>query len=179
MNLFVVRHGQTYYNIENKVCGPSDMGLNEKGIKQAEDAGKKLCGQNIDKIYSSPLKRALKTAEIIAFSLNFDKKNIITDYRLSEQNYGIYEGVNASSEAFQKLRVNFAGRMPKGESPLQAAARAYDFLNSIWGKNNTENVLLVTHGSLCRAINSYFYDMNNSEYFSFMPDNCEVLEYKV
>ncbi len=177
MKLFVVRHGQTSYNVENKVCGSTDADLNETGIMQAKAAAQKFSDIHIDKVYSSPLRRAAKTAEIIAAKANINKEDIIIDKRLSEQDYGIYEGVDAGCKEFQRLRVNFACKMPGGESPMQTAARAYEFLDEICITGSGKNILIVTHGSLSRAINSYFYNMDNDEYFKFMPDNCVILEY--
>lgn len=179
MKLFVVRHGQTSYNVENKVCGSTDADLNETGIMQAKAAAQKFSDIHIDKVYSSPLRRALKTAEIIAAKVSINKEDIIIDKRLSEQDYGIYEGVDAGCEEFQRLRVNFGCKMPGGESPMQTAVRAYKFLDEICAADSSKNVLIVTHGSLSRAINSYFYNMDNDEYFRFMPDNCGILEYTV
>ena len=60
---------------------------------------------------------------------------------------------------------------------MQTAARAYEFLDEICITGSGKNILIVTHGSLSRAINSYFYNMDNDEYFKFMPDNCGILEY--
>ena len=88
MKLFVVRHGQTSYNVENKVCGSTDADLNETGIMQAKAAAQKFSDIHIDKVYSSPLRRAAKTAEIIAAKANINKEDIIIDKRLSEQDYG-------------------------------------------------------------------------------------------
>ena len=179
MKLFVIRHGQTSYNIGNRVCGSTDAPLNAEGIRQAELAAQRLLGTHIDAIYSSPLRRALNTAQIIAPSVNIDKASIIVDSRLAEQDYGLYEGVDAATPGFQKLRVQFACSMPQGESAIRAAARAYSFLDEICGKASGKSILLATHGSICRAINSYFYNMTNDEYFKFIPNNCEILEYEV
>ena len=66
MKLYVMRHGQTDWNVAGKIQGSTDIELNETGIKQAEATKEKLLGENIDVIISSPLKRARKTAEIIA-----------------------------------------------------------------------------------------------------------------
>ena len=89
MNIYFVRHGQTDYNLKEIIQGASDIELNETGIKQAYQTKEKLKDIKFDKIYSSPLKRAKKTAEIIGE----DRKiTVEVDDRLKEISFGINEG---------------------------------------------------------------------------------------
>lgn len=97
MKLYITRHGQTTWNVDNKVCGVTDVELTDKGIAQAEALADIVLDKNIDIIISSPLKRALHTSNIIA---NKCGARIITDDRLREQNYGIYEGVDRTNDEF-------------------------------------------------------------------------------
>ena len=64
--IYIVRHGQTDWNVEGRNQGRTDIELNETGIKQAEEIAKKLEGKKFDMVFSSPLKRAYKTAQIIS-----------------------------------------------------------------------------------------------------------------
>ena len=94
MNIFVVRHGQTEWNVMKKMQGSADIELNEKGLSQASDTADMLRDLAFDIIFCSPLKRAKQTAEII----NDDRGlNIIFDERLRERNYGEFEGTSKSS----------------------------------------------------------------------------------
>ncbi len=89
MNLYVIRHGQTEWNVMKKMQGSIDIPLNKKGIKQAYITKKNLDHISIDVIFCSPLKRAKQTAEIINKGRNLE---IIYDERLKERNYGEFEG---------------------------------------------------------------------------------------
>lgn len=90
MILYVIRHGETKWNVERRLQGRSDVELNEYGIYLAKVTAEALKDVNFDVIYSSPLIRAYKTAEIIKGDRNI---NIITDDRLKEMSFGIYEGL--------------------------------------------------------------------------------------
>ena len=82
MNIFVVRNGQTEWNVMKKMQGAADIELNEKGLSQASDTADMLRDLAFDIIFCSPLKRAKQTAEII----NDDRGlNIIFDERLREE----------------------------------------------------------------------------------------------
>ena len=85
MNIFVVRHGQTEWNVLKKMQGSADIELNEKGLSQAQDTADMLSSETFDVIFSSALKRAKQTAEIINNSRGL---NIIFDDRLRERNFG-------------------------------------------------------------------------------------------
>ena len=89
MKIYVVRHGQTDWNVAGKCQGRTDIELNNTGIEQAKNTKEQLKNYNIDLIICSPLKRAIKTAEI----LNEETKcNMIVDERLIERGCGEVEG---------------------------------------------------------------------------------------
>ncbi len=100
MKLLLTRHGQTGWNVEGKIQGQTDTELNETGIKQAEVIREKLFNQKIDIIISSPLKRARKTAEIIARGRDIP---IIIDERLSERDFGEFEGKTREEFDFDEI----------------------------------------------------------------------------
>lgn len=174
MKVFVVRHGQTLWNIQNKVCGITDIGLTQKGVEQANKLARIVKQYEIDQIITSPLVRAIKTSEIIA---DFCKINISVDKRLIEQNYGIYEGVDRNNENFLNNKKNFAYKYPNGESMMQVAYRVYELIDEIKEKYQNRKVLLVSHGGVCRIVNTYFNDMTNVEFFNYKLDNGEIVEY--
>ncbi len=174
MKIYVTRHGQTTLNESNKVCGISDISLNKQGISQVELLSKKLKNKKIDLIISSPLKRAIETSNIISKACNI---NVIIDYRLAEQNYGSFEGIDRTNRDFLENKKNFAQRYPNGESTLQVVHRVYNFLEEIKAQPNYECILIVSHGGICRVINTYFSNMTNSEFFNYRLNNCELKEY--
>ncbi|PWV94479.1 putative phosphoglycerate mutase [Paenibacillus cellulosilyticus] len=174
MRLFVVRHGQTVWNSENRVCGITDSPLTNKGITQAKELSQSIKDRPIDVILSSPLSRALQTAEIIACSI---EKEIIIDDRLTEQNYGCYEGVDRDNVDFKEAKKHFPFRLAGGESLLQLGQRVYNLLDEIKKTYSNQNVLVVTHGGVSRVINAYFTDQNNEDFYRFHIENCAIKEY--
>ena len=176
MKIYVTRHGETTWNVLNKVCGLTDVDLTEKGIAQAKALAEKVRGLDIGVILSSPLKRASETGRIISEKCGAP---IIIDPRLIEQNYGIYEGVDRKDPDFLANKRNFAYKYPGGESMMQLAYRVYGLLDEIIEKYSGKNVLIVSHGGICRVINTYFNDMTNDEYFNHSLPNCELMEYEI
>ncbi len=174
MKLYVARHGQTEYNAQNRVCGITDLPLTETGLVQAGVLAQQVKSKNIDVIIASPLIRAQQTAKAVGKELGIE---IITDSRITEQNYGIFEGVDRKDRDFLANKRQFAVRYPKGESMMQVAARVYPFIDEIKQKYPGKNVLLVCHGGVCRVIKTYFEDMTNEEYFSYSPSNAFLAEY--
>jgi len=176
MKIFSARHGETEWNRLNKICGRTDIPLTEKGIAQAEAMAEKIKNQEIHLIFASPMIRAVQTAQAAAKACGVE---IIIDERLIEQDYGIYEGMDRRSEAFLDNKRNFAYRYPGGESMMQVAARVYSFIDEIKEKYKDKNILLVSHGGVCRVINTYFCDVTNEEYFNFCQPNAEAIEYEL
>lgn len=180
MKLYLVRHGETDWNKENKVLGRTDIPLNEKGIQQAEQTAEILKNKRFDSIYVSPLSRAAETGRIIVGKQQGTKEVIIED-ALIEQNFGGFEGVNRSDPEYQREKRNYFSRYRDGgESFLDVSARIYPFLEELKRKHGPEEeILLVTHNGICRMITSYFENMENEEFTTFTMNNCEVKEFKL
>lgn len=178
MDLYVTRHGQTCWNAENKVCGITDLDLNDTGLKQADLLAAYILQKEIslDIIISSPLKRALTTAERIG---QICAAKVIIDNRLIEQNYGSFEGVDRNNTDFQNNKKYFAYRYPGGESMMQVAYRIYGFLDDIKVQYWDKKVLLVSHGGVCRIINTYFEDLTNEEFYHWQIENSQLKKYSL
>ena len=174
MKLYVIRHGQTEYNVENRVCGIVDVPLNSKGLNQAYLTKEKLKNIDVDYIFSSPLKRAKTTATIINEAFNLEIK---IDNRIQEINFGIFEGVK-NNETFQKYKRQNASRYPEGESLFQVVQRVYNFLDELENKYPDKTILIVCHGGIVRVIHSYFNDMTNDELMTWLPENCSIQQYQ-
>lgn len=95
IKLVLVRHGQSTWNLENKFTGWTDVGLSEKGILEAEEAGKilKKNGFHFDLAYTSVLRRAIDTLNIILREMG-EKPEIRESYKLNERHYGALQGLN-------------------------------------------------------------------------------------
>jgi len=175
MGLFVARHGQTEWNFQNRIIGRTDIPLTEVGHAQAEILAEKAREAGIELIIVSPMLRARQTAEHVA---RICGAPVTVDARLREQDYGIYEGRPGTDPDFQANKRMFACRYPGGESMLQLAGRVYPLLDEVREKFSDKKVLLLCHGGICRVIRSYFVDMTNEEYASFVTENASMTEYE-
>lgn len=95
IKLVLVRHGQSTWNLENRFTGWTDVGLSEKGILEAEEAGKilKRNGFHFDLAYTSVLRRAIDTLNIILREMG-EEPEIRESYKLNERHYGALQGLN-------------------------------------------------------------------------------------
>lgn len=176
MKLYVTRHGETAWNKENKVCGRTDLPLNETGREQARETGLKLRGVHFDRVVCSPMVRARETARLIC-----EGRDVPVEHygALIEQDYGVCEGVDRFDEGFLSHKRNFADGYPGGESHMMLAKRVYRFIEELAARCPEESVLMVCHGGVCRVVESYFHPMTNEEFFKFAMHNCEVRFYEV
>ena len=101
MKLILLRHGESEWNLENRFTGWKDVGLTERGQQEALFSAKQLIQQNLKicSIYTSVLKRAIQTTEIIIDKLNIPKNEINLEWRLNERHYGALQGLNKSETA--------------------------------------------------------------------------------
>ena len=169
--LYVVRHGETDWNALNKVLGRTDIPLNSRGADQASGLARSLKGMDIDEIWASPLIRTRQTAEIISDEAGAGYR---TDDRLIEQEFGRFEGVDRSDAGYQKAKRRYCAGYPGTESYFDMAARVFPLIREAAGKN----VLLVTHGGICRIIRSWFEDMSREDFVTFSQANCELRSYE-
>ena len=173
--VYFVRHGETVWNVENKICGATDIDLTDKGHEQAVETGKRILAENIkaDKILYSPLVRAKKTALHISEITGIPA---FEESRLKEQNFGRFEGTPRDGEEFRVAKGEFICRYSGGESMLHLAQRIYNLLDDV--KASGETCILVAHNGIARVVNSYFNEMTNDEYANFGVKNCAVLKYE-
>ena len=172
--IYFVRHGETVWNAENKICGATDSPLTELGHRQAvETAGKIMeMGIKVDMILYSPLSRARDTAMHISEVTGIQARE---EKRLFEQNFRKYESTPRNGKEFHEAKKQFLYRYDGGESMFQLAQRVYNLLDEL--KADGRDYILVAHNGIARVVNSYFYEMTNEEYAAFGIRNCEVREY--
>ena len=175
-NLYFVRHGQTIWNVENKICGATDIALTEEGHRQAEELGEEIRRQGIkaDEILYSPLIRAADTARHISEITGIPDT---VDPRLKEQNFGKYESTPRNGKEFQEAKRQFISGYEGGESMFRLAQRIYNLLDEIRDDKEEKTYILVAHNGIARVVNSYFHEMTNEEYASFGIKNCQILKY--
>ena len=160
MEIFLIRHGPTDYNLQRRWQGRVDIPLNSTGIALADAIGGFLRSQNtcLDHIYTSPLVRAVETARAIAS----DSSSIIVDDRLIEIDLGQYDGRH-EDEIRQEVGVreydlwrssNFRTPAPGGESFEQLQKRIGEFFADVTATHETRPVIVVAHQGVLMALKS-------------------------
>ena len=175
-HFYFIRHGQTVWNVANKICGATDIELTEKGHQQAIETGQEILRQGIhaDEILYSPLMRAADTAKHISEIVGIPAR---VEPRLIEQNFGKYESTPRNGEEFQKAKQQFVTRYDGGESMLHLAQRIYNLLDEIKSQSDKKTYILVAHNGIARVVQSYFTDMTNEAFAGYGVKNCEVVRY--
>lgn len=181
MKLFLIRHGQTDWNLKEKIQGSCDIELNDTGVKQAEELGNKILEENykFSKIYSSSQKRAIKTAEILSEITNVD---YISIDGLEEMNLGEWEGLSWS-EIKEKYPVEYEEwfikrrytKTPNGESYQDMLERVLTSIHKIIDENCNE-VIIVTHSAVIMCIQCYLTNTHFDEMTKFKTDNASIIE---
>ena len=167
--IYIVRHGQTDWNTEGKYQGQTDIELNLEGVIQAEILRKELKDIDFDIVFSSPLKRAYKTAQIIY------QGNIITDNRLMERFNGDLEG---KYKKHHIVDFNDPNETRFNIEPITAfRKRIVDFWDYVIKNHSIKNVLIVTHGGVGIYSQCYFKgEPQNNDYNQYMMKNCDIIQ---
>ncbi len=181
MNIYITRHGQTKLNKDQLMQGRYDEPLSEVGIAQAEEVRKQIGDIKFDAVYSSPLKRALKTACIIT---GRSEDEIIKDERIIEVAFGEYElkeyhKLGPRMTLYWMYPEIFPAPKDKGvEDIASMVKRSRSFLEDL-KKQGYENVLVVCHGGIIRALCGVLENRFKGIKWRPKPKNCEVRKYTV
>ena len=160
-NLIIVRHGQSQWNLENRFTGWIDIDLSEKGIEEANNAGKKLIGYKFDMAFTSALIRAQRTLDIILDIIGQKNIPVEKDKALNERMYGDLQGLNKDEmrEKFGAEQVHLWRRSynvapPNGESLKNTAERVMPYWESkiLPELKAGKNILISAHGNSLRAL---------------------------
>ncbi len=149
--IYLVRHGETDWNLFNKANGVTDTFLNQTGIAQAKLQSENLRNVNFDACFCSPKTRARQTCEIVY------QGPIVLDNRLAEINFGEFEGADTTDAEAMKLAWQAIMSGDKGTESFKAfMKRCCDFCDMVMEEHKGKNVLIVTHGGIVRVIDYYF-----------------------
>lgn len=151
MDIYLLRHGETDWNKMGLLQGHTDVSLNEKGRLQVSDTVKKMSGLGlqVDYIVSSPLKRALESAQIAALELNYPKERIVVEKQLIERGFGEGEGLSIEERASKYPDCDYPG-MESQEDLIKRAGEA--FRKIVKDCQGAERILLVAHGAVLFAL---------------------------
>lgn len=177
--MWLVRHGQTDWNLRGIYQGQSDIPLNDTGIAQARALAASLSATHFDAIYSSDLVRAVHTASLVAEVLRLP---VNTDPRLREINQGVWEGqsIEAVREKYQpdfspNPRYISTPRAAGAETLEQVIRRMVAAANDYHQKHNGGRVLLSTHGLAAAALYAVANQFPLVDVVRHIPDNGQPL----
>ena len=162
-NLILIRHGQSVWNASNRFTGWTDVDLSDKGVIEAEEAGRQLSDIRIDVVHTSDLIRAQRTAKIVIQQNESSGEDVPTkyDWRLNERHYGALQGLNKAetaekhgAEQVQIWRRSFDVPPPEGESLEMTAERTIPYFTEeiLPDLESGKNVLVSAHGNSLRSI---------------------------
>ena len=173
--IYIVRHGQTEQNLKKKLQGRSNHPLTDLGREQASAVGDAFreAGIVFDKVYTSPLDRAIETAKLVAGDVPIECEDA-----LIEMDYGPYEGTDLHNlppeveEFFQDFTNHPA---PDGMEQLSSVvARAGEFLERLKAEAVHRDILLSTHAIAMKGLLEYLTPESNGAYWSKYIGNCAV-----
>ncbi|OGQ05606.1 MAG: hypothetical protein A2W61_02090 [Deltaproteobacteria bacterium RIFCSPLOWO2_01_44_7] len=157
LDLLIVRHGQTDWNPTRKVMGQNSIGINARGIQQAQNLKEWLKPISIDAVYSSPMPRALQTAEIVIEGRN--NLEVQPEKGLAEIDYGDWVGLNFDeveeryNEIYNAYRFKASKvKIPGGEAVVDVQKRVVASVEKIRTKHQDQKVLIVSHADVIKAM---------------------------
>ena len=177
--LWLVRHGQTDWNVQGRYQGQADPPLNATGLDQAARAAEALAGRAYAALYTSDLQRAQVTAEIIGRRLGM---NVLVDPRLREVNQGAWEGMLSTEiqaqyadawAARQQDRLHF--RPPGGgESVTDVATRLWAAVDELTAAAPAGPLILVSHGLALATLVCRANGLPLAQAFDLIPENAQA-----
>jgi len=171
--LILARHGETVWNVEKVFRGRADVNLDEVGIRQAELLGKYLSSWELEAIYSSPVKRALDTANIVA---RYQKVAVRIAEGLIDLDFGEWQSLPEQEvKRLYPAILNewhnnpHKAKMPGGESLEDARKRAVAVVDDVLSRHQG-NVLLVSHRVVIKVLICYLLGLDNSHFRNINQD---------
>ena len=195
IKLVLIRHGQSEWNLENKFTGWTDVDLSENGVKEAIDAGKVLKekGFTFDVAFTSVLKRANRTLDLILKELNQESIPINKSWRLNERHYGALQGLNKKAVAniygdeqvhiwrrsydvrppeltdddrrYKEMLINYTEYIPHTECLKDTVERVIPYWESdiLPMIKKGKKVIIAAHGNSLRGLMKYLDNMSDEE----------------
>jgi broad specificity phosphatase PhoE len=183
-SIYLVRHGQTAWNKEEIFRGRTDIPLDETGLKQAELVGEYFKAMEIHAIYSSPLSRALQTAQKIA---QFQNLKVQPLDGIIDMSFGDWEGrphqeirKNDSETYRQWVEEPHLVRLPGGEGLDDVRARAMAAMEDVIRDHSGKTLVLVSHRVICKVLICAILGLDNSHFWQIAQDTTaiNVIQYR-
>jgi broad specificity phosphatase PhoE len=174
VEIILARHGETDFNASEKFRGRVDVPLNDTGLRQAELLGVYLRGDKIDVVYSSPLQRAVKTAEAVAAPHGL-AVNIVQN--LNDIDCGTWQGLTVTEvkEKYPELYQDWQDtpeqvRLPGGESLEDVRRRVVPFAQDAVMRCGEGRIVLVSHRVVHKVLICALLGLGNGSFWSFKLD---------
>jgi 2,3-bisphosphoglycerate-dependent phosphoglycerate mutase len=186
--LVLVRHGQSQWNLENRFTGWVDVPITEKGTEEAVRAGRALKGIAFDLAFTSDLKRAQQTLDILLKESGQKKIPIEKSAALNERHYGDLQGLNKAETArkygdaqVHLWRRSFDVKPPNGESLKDTAARTLPYFDEkiLPAASGGKNVLVSAHGNSLRAIVMGLEKLTPEQILKVEIGTCQPIVYDI
>ena len=162
---------------KNNIIATEDEPLNEAGIIQAIKVGKEIRKLNVNKVYCSPIQRAKDTLKLFELNTNIP---VIIENRIKERSMGKYEKVPFEDLKWDEFwNYNSDKLYPELETMKSVYERILEFLNELKSSKSNDNILLVTHGGISRAIYWYFNGIPENGNSSDINENCKIYSYEL
>jgi broad specificity phosphatase PhoE len=178
--LYLIRHGETDWNVERRWQGHADIPLNERGRQQATQIAQQLAGAGLAAIYSSDLQRALDTAKELSRTTGLP---VHTDKRLREINQGEWQGLLAEEVQARHGEILRLSRLdpldaapPGGETVKQVRDRVIAAIEEIHRNHPHQRVAIVSHGFSLALVRVHYQGYPMSEVWNMIPKNDQWLE---
>ncbi len=176
--IILVRHGQTEWNRVERFRGRAELDLDETGMRQAEATARRLAQWPVSALYTSPLKRAMRTAEALGRRLDV---TVQTSPGLTDIDFGLWQGLSLEEAAQQNSAVYARWlespervKVPQGESLEEVRARAVAALEDILASHDDETVALVSHKVVCKVLILSVLGLDNSHFWQVEQDMCAI-----
>ncbi|HTE51966.1 MAG TPA: histidine phosphatase family protein [Kofleriaceae bacterium] len=180
--VFLIRHGVTSWHAEGRVLGQRDVPLSPEGVGQAESAARALSGVKLGEVLSSPLQRAVQTAEIIGRDADIEvaRDPRLIDFKLGKWTGMSYAEITATSEYQRFLREPEAVGIPGGESLLEIQRRAVAAVDqALSDAPSGDAVAIVTHAGVIRVLLSHYMGSPPANYHRIRvsPGSISILSF--
>jgi broad specificity phosphatase PhoE len=178
-----LRHGQTEFNLEDRLTTVTDVPLTEHGESQARRVAPTFAGVHFDRVAASPKKRARTTAELATVHCTMDTR-IVADEKLIEPNAGPFEGLTFTELREGDYAADYAAYCdpespvyPVGAEPVtETAERAQSVLD--WARGAGGRTLIVSHGAFLRILTCVVIGADPHHYRRLKLDNCGLIVVK-
>jgi len=181
--LLIIRHGRTEWNRVERFRGRADIPLDEVGRKQAEATASRIAEWQLNTVYSSPLRRAMETAEALARPAGLEVKKLPD---IIDIDYGQWQGLSPEeaeakdAELYRKwLSSPHQVKFPGGESLAEVGDRAVSALGRLFAEHNKEAIALVSHKVVCQVMVLSLLGLELSNFWDVTQDVCAVNYFEV